>query len=163
MTSDDGRIRSSKLISIPCHVQQPTKLLALNVGARCSIAITLLRPSSHSTSLDLRREARARKLSPPDMVFTRGNSYDRLEGGLGPNRNGRNFAWKKFAIGAAVLIGFVWVLGPRSSVDIIPGAFCNPTIVAYSHTPKTKIFQRLAQTMHIHHQYIYPQPQLQAR
>ncbi|OJA10377.1 hypothetical protein AZE42_07797 [Rhizopogon vesiculosus] len=55
------------------------------------------------------------------MFFTtRSNNYDRLEGGLGPGRTSRKVAWKKFAMGGAVLIGFVWFLGPRSSVDLIP-------------------------------------------
>lgn len=31
----------------------------------------------------------------------------------------RRFGWKKFAIGAVVLIGLVWVFGPRKE-DIIP-------------------------------------------
>ena len=33
---------------------------------------------------------------------------------MGPSRNSvRRFAWKKFAIGAAVLIGLVYFFGPR--------------------------------------------------
>lgn len=46
-------------------------------------------------------------------------SYERLEGGHGPGRQpGKRFGggtWKKFAIAAAVIIGLVWVFGPRES------------------------------------------------
>jgi guanosine-diphosphatase len=40
---------------------------------------------------------------------------------MGPSRTGglRRFGWKKFAIGAAVVITLVWVFGPRKE-DIIP-------------------------------------------
>ncbi|KAH6893732.1 guanosine-diphosphatase [Coprinopsis sp. MPI-PUGE-AT-0042] len=59
------------------------------------------------------------------MVSPRSGNYDRLEGGMGPSRTGlpahqrgwRRFGWKKFAIGAAVLIGIVWLFGPREKVD----------------------------------------------
>lgn len=57
------------------------------------------------------------------MVSPRSGNYDRLEGGMGPSRTGapqrgwRKFGWKKFAIGAAVLIGIVWLFGPREKVD----------------------------------------------
>ncbi|EAU86353.2 guanosine-diphosphatase [Coprinopsis cinerea okayama7 len=53
------------------------------------------------------------------IVSPRSGNYDRLEGGMGPSRLGppqrgwRRFGWKKFAIGAALLIGFVWLWGPR--------------------------------------------------
>lgn len=68
------------------------------------------------------------------MFFTRSSNYDRLEGGLGPGRtNNRKLAWKKFAIGAAVLIAFVWFLGPRSSADLIPGASLRGLLPKFSH------------------------------
>lgn len=58
------------------------------------------------------------------MFFTSTSSsnYERLEGGLGPGRTARMLAWKKFAIGAALLISVVWLFGPRSSIDLIPGS-----------------------------------------
>ncbi|ESK87621.1 nucleoside diphosphatase gda1 [Moniliophthora roreri MCA 2997] len=45
----------------------------------------------------------------------RSSNYERLEGGMGPSKlpNKKKFAWKKFAIGAAVIIGLVWLFGPR--------------------------------------------------
>ncbi|EKM52069.1 uncharacterized protein PHACADRAFT_262526 [Phanerochaete carnosa HHB-10118-sp] len=55
------------------------------------------------------------------MFSPRSSNYERLENGMGPSRmNGiRRFGWKKFAIGAVVVIGLVWVFGPRKE-DIIP-------------------------------------------
>lgn len=55
------------------------------------------------------------------MFSPRSSNYERLEGGMGPSRmNGmRRFGWKKFAIGAVVVIGLVWVFGPRKE-DILP-------------------------------------------
>ncbi|KAI0344475.1 hypothetical protein BDW22DRAFT_1354520 [Trametopsis cervina] len=55
------------------------------------------------------------------MISPRSSNYERLEGGHGPTRNGgmRRFGWKKFAVGAVVIIGLVWVFGPRKE-DIIP-------------------------------------------
>ncbi|EJD50562.1 hypothetical protein AURDEDRAFT_112180 [Auricularia subglabra TFB-10046 SS5] len=64
-----------------------------------------------------------------------GGLYERLEngspdGGSGPKRVA--FAWKKFAIGAAVLIGLVWLVGPRSHRDRIFGSEDGATQAAPS-------------------------------
>ncbi|KAG6916178.1 hypothetical protein DXG01_008108 [Tephrocybe rancida] len=83
-------------------------------------------------------------------VSPRSANYERLEGGMGPSRMpARRFAWKKFAIGAAVLIGLVWFVGPRESrsfswasskhdhttdLDIVPEDHDAPT---YTPTPPT--------------------------
>ena len=49
-------------------------------------------------------------------ISPRSANYERLEGGLGPSRMpAKRFAWKKFAIGAAAIIGLVWFFGPRES------------------------------------------------
>ena len=50
------------------------------------------------------------------MISPRSSNYDRLEGGMGPSRVGgvKRFAWKKFAVGAALLVGVVWLFGPRA-------------------------------------------------
>lgn len=55
------------------------------------------------------------------MFSPRSSNYERLEGGMGPSRNNgmRRFGWKKFAVGAVVVIGLVWVFGPRKE-DILP-------------------------------------------
>ncbi|KAK1217322.1 Guanosine-diphosphatase [Marasmius sp. AFHP31] len=49
----------------------------------------------------------------------RSSHYERLENGLGPGKSGpkKRFAWKKFAIAAVVLIGLVWMFGPREGRD----------------------------------------------
>ena len=58
------------------------------------------------------------------VISPRSSNYERLEGGMGPTRIGvppqpnkgwRRFGWKKFAVGAAVLIFVVWLWGPRES------------------------------------------------
>jgi guanosine-diphosphatase len=49
------------------------------------------------------------------MVSPRSANYGKLEDGMGPSRIGKHFGWKKFAIGAGVLIGLVWAFGPRYS------------------------------------------------
>lgn len=36
---------------------------------------------------------------------------------MGPSRLTKRFGWKRFAIGAGVLIGLVWAFGPRYSSD----------------------------------------------
>ena len=59
------------------------------------------------------------------MFSPRSSNYERLEGGMGPSRSapGRRFAWKKFALGAAVIIGLVYFFGPRREDldDYVPG------------------------------------------
>jgi guanosine-diphosphatase len=77
-----------------------------------------------------------------DMLSPRSSNYDRLEGGLGPSRMAKKFGWKRFAIGAGVLITFVYLFGPRANkslswktktqqrpMDIPPG---KPHSLAYS-------------------------------
>jgi hypothetical protein len=56
-------------------------------------------------------------------VFSRSpttNTYERLEGGMGPLSSHAKWkwtwTWRKFAIGAVVLIGLVWLAGPRATV-----------------------------------------------
>jgi len=49
------------------------------------------------------------------MISPRSGNYDRLEGGLGPSRMTKKFAWKKFAIVAGVLVALVYFFGPRAN------------------------------------------------
>jgi hypothetical protein len=51
----------------------------------------------------------------PDMISSRGSHYERLESGLGPNRMAKKFGWKKFALGAGVLVALVYFFGPRAN------------------------------------------------
>ena len=63
------------------------------------------------------------------MAWPQTSSYDRLEGGLGSNRMGpsfRNFAWKRLAVGVAVIFGLVWVLSPSEQRDAIWGGIKRP-------------------------------------
>ena len=58
-------------------------------------------------------------------MFSGRNSgnYERLEGGHGPGRPivGRNFAWKKLAVGAAALVTLVYLFGPRETPAVFGG------------------------------------------
>lgn len=55
------------------------------------------------------------------MLSPRTANYERIEGGMGPSRGmppKQRFAWKKIAIGAAVLIGLVYFFGPREKSSL---------------------------------------------
>lgn len=75
-------------------------------------------PSARSSGLQIptnfAQHIRSRYMS---MISPRSSNYERLEGGHGPSRTGgaKRFAWKKFAIAAVVLIGLVYLFGPRAS------------------------------------------------
>ena len=59
------------------------------------------------------------------MFSPRSSNYERLEGGMGPSRGAqpRRFAWKKFALGAVVIVALVYFFGPRREDldDYVPG------------------------------------------
>lgn len=70
------------------------------------------------------------------MSSPRSSNYERLENGMGPSRIGgtRRFGWKKFAIAAVVVIGLVWVFGPRKedinvSEDIPCACYLLPALL----------------------------------
>ena len=74
-------------------------------------------PSAHSSGLQVPTDAastthnfRSRYLT---MISPRSSNYDRLEGGMGPSRISQRFGWKKFGIVACVLIGLIYLFGPR--------------------------------------------------
>ncbi|KAF8872176.1 hypothetical protein CPB84DRAFT_1854601 [Gymnopilus junonius] len=54
------------------------------------------------------------------LLSPRSSNYERLEGGHGPSRTGpgKRFGWKKFAVAAVVLIGLVYLFGPREARDL---------------------------------------------
>ena len=81
-------------------------------------------PAQRSSGLETPADAarpfahiRSRYMS---MISPRSSNYERLEGGHGPTRTGpaKRFAWKKFAIAAAVLITMVYFFGPRESKSL---------------------------------------------
>ena len=49
------------------------------------------------------------------MISPRSSNYERLEGGMGPSRisHVRWYGWKKFGVVACVLIGLIYLFGPR--------------------------------------------------
>ncbi|KAF8161851.1 nucleoside phosphatase GDA1/CD39 [Pholiota molesta] len=49
------------------------------------------------------------------MISPRSSNYEHLEGGHGPARLAKRFAWKKFAVVATAFIGLVYIFGPRAS------------------------------------------------
>jgi guanosine-diphosphatase len=57
--------------------------------------------------------------------------YKRLEvmdkDAAGPRGSRVRFGWKKFAIGAAVIIGLVWLFGPRERRESIVGSIKTPS------------------------------------
>ena len=80
-------------------------------------------PSAHSSGLQVPTDASTRR-SPytntfrsrfTTMISPRSSNYERLEGGMGPSRisHFRWFGWKKFGIMAFVLIGLIYLFGPR--------------------------------------------------
>ncbi|KAJ3798019.1 nucleoside phosphatase family-domain-containing protein [Lentinula aff. detonsa] len=54
-------------------------------------------------------------------ISPRSSNYERLEGGMGPSRinSKKRFSWKKIAIAAVVLVGLVWVFGPREPAKVL--------------------------------------------
>lgn len=82
----------------------------------------------------------------PDFISTtvssmlpRGTNYQRLEIGdkddesVGRGgRRMRRFGWKKFALGAGMLIAVVWLFGPRERRDQVWNGIKSNTPCAYS-------------------------------
>ena len=81
-------------------------------------------PNTHTSTTNIAQTLSSRIGS---MFSPRSSNYERLEGGMGPSRSspGRRFAWKKFAIGAVVLVGLVYFFGPRREDldDYVPCEF----------------------------------------
>ena len=91
-------------------------------------------PTAHSSGLQAPTDASTR--SPFTSIFRsryltmispRSSNYERLEGGMGPSRisHVRWFGWKKFGIVACIVIGLIYLFGPRqkrwSSLEKQPG------------------------------------------
>jgi guanosine-diphosphatase len=113
---------------------------------------------SHSTATDTTRPqaARPRKNTyrhPTPKVEMAGSSsiYDRLEGGLGPQRGpiGRH-NWKKYAIIAGLVIGLLWFAAPQSESYLWnkdKGALLITTQVECKFTENVKACQLRPMTM----------------
>ena len=67
-------------------------------------------------------------------MFSGRNSgnYERLEGGHGLGRQvaGRNFGWKKFAVGAVAFITLVYIFGPRETPSVFGGKIPCASVTA---------------------------------
>lgn len=56
------------------------------------------------------------------MVSPRSGNYERLESGMGPSRLGvRNFTWRKIVFCLAIVVAFVWFLGPTEPKRVLDG------------------------------------------
>ncbi|KAJ4475764.1 nucleoside phosphatase family-domain-containing protein, partial [Lentinula aciculospora] len=86
--------------------------------------------ASHTRSRSLHLHNKSSNLSSDSInslgnniqmaISPRSSNYERLEGGMGPSRtSNKRFAWKKFAIAAVVLVGLVWVFGPREPAKVL--------------------------------------------
>ncbi|KAI0769116.1 nucleoside phosphatase family-domain-containing protein [Trametes elegans] len=73
------------------------------------------------------------------MFSPRSSNYERLENGMGNSKAGAGckFAWKKFAIGAAVLIALVYFFGPRREDldDYMPSIISDSSKVDFESPP----------------------------
>lgn len=96
-----------------------------SVGVGVTKPLPRSNPTGHcnKSSTDLGTKTRTRT-TMSTLFSPRNSNYERLEGGMGPSRLGgvRAFGWKKFAIGAVVLIALVYVFGPRRE-DILPEGY----------------------------------------
>lgn len=92
---------------------------------------TLISP--RSSSVNTHTFSHTSRFRPRNMLLTpRSSNYERLEGGLGPSRmSTRRFGWKKFAIGAVVLIGLVYIVGPRKH-NLIPNKYIPCESIRFS-------------------------------
>lgn len=68
------------------------------------------------------------------MFPAKNTTYERLEGGMGPGRQGKKLAWKKIAIGCGVLMGLVWFFGPRKDA-LSAGTPCSNQRMSAPLTP----------------------------
>ncbi|KAF4617218.1 hypothetical protein D9613_006321 [Agrocybe pediades] len=98
------RLLNKKKVSFRVEVHPPTEQPASTTPTR-------------TTGLDT-PTLRSRYIM--SLISPRSSNYERLEGGHGPARTGagKRFAWKKFAIAAAILIGLVYFFAPRQPKEL---------------------------------------------
>jgi guanosine-diphosphatase len=73
------------------------------------------RSSGLETPADASRASSHLRSRYMDMISPRSSNYEHLEGGHGPARLVKRFAWKKFAVVAVAFISLVYLFGPRAS------------------------------------------------
>ncbi|KAG7087965.1 hypothetical protein E1B28_012006 [Marasmius oreades] len=85
------------------------------------------------------KDVEERPTASATMLSPRSSNYERLEGGMGPGkvRNRKRFGWKKFAIGATILIGLVWLFGPRENIKRLPWSASEEDMDVGDSNPKT--------------------------
>ncbi|KAG7088209.1 hypothetical protein E1B28_012226 [Marasmius oreades] len=78
--------------------------------------------SQEAEKLEEEQDVEERPTTTATMLSPRSSKYERLEGGMGSGKMGnrKRFGWMKFAIGAVVLIGLVWLFGPRQDIKKLP-------------------------------------------
>ena len=124
VNGDESRLKRNKA-AVKVQVLSPTDKIKISPSPP---------PTAHSSGLQVPADAstrspftntfRSRYMS---MISPRSSNYERLEGGMGPSRISkvRWFGWKKFGIVACVLIGLIYLFGPRqnrwSSLEKQPG------------------------------------------
>ena len=130
-STSDSRRRSRHSIPIDTHTHPTTSSSSSsNSHTRHEPHTPTTRtPKGAKNNNNKRKLSKGGGLSTPtrylyDVMFSpRSSNYERLEGGMGPSRNNQSrrfwIGWKRFAIGAVVIVGLVWVFGPRKE-DIIP-------------------------------------------
>ncbi|KAI0372315.1 hypothetical protein BV20DRAFT_964454 [Pilatotrama ljubarskyi] len=123
----------STLFSSPSATLASTQPSSSSSSSATSVNGTARDSQNHS-----RRRSKASS-SNNDMYSPRSSNYERLEGGMGPSKSGpgRRFAWKKFAIGAVVIIGLVYFFGPRKEDldDYMPGIISDSSKVDFEAPP----------------------------
>ena len=97
--------------NVTCHVHSSFPYM-VNGSEQVQVDKSTGFQFSPSFNNNLRLRSFANMLSP------RSSNYDRLEGGLGPSRVTKRFAWKKFALGAGLLISLVYLFGPRANKNL---------------------------------------------
>ena len=61
-----------------------------------------------------------------DARYKRLDMVDK-DSGVGPGSARLRFGWKKFAVGAAVIIGLVWLFGPRERRESVLESIKTPS------------------------------------
>lgn len=124
--------------SVPPSPSTPSSRGRQNSVDTTSQSDTTNLPSAQESS-DKRRRSKKSSfgLSRMASILPRvGNGYKRVDGGAAGQDGRVRFGWKKFTIGAVVVIGLVWIFGPRErreSVLSSVGPACECSIFLSIH------------------------------